>query len=62
VWKVKDDETTNDLFAFPTTDPHEEVGAIHPKAMEIERWMTVPTEEALKLLLPDGSLKIVARG
>jgi putative SOS response-associated peptidase YedK len=31
---------------------------------EIETWMTAPTEEAVKLHqpLPDGSLKIVARG
>ena len=70
--KVKDGETTNDLFAFLTTEPNKEVAAIHPRAMpvilttpdEIETWMTAPTEEALKLQrpLPDGSLKIVARG
>lgn len=72
VRKVKEGETTNDLFAFLTTEPNKEVGAIHPKAMpviltaqeEIERWMTAPAEEALKLQrpMPDGSLKIVARG
>jgi putative SOS response-associated peptidase YedK len=57
VLKVKEGETTNDLFAFLTTEPNKEVGAIHPKAMlvilrtaeEIETWMTAQTEEALKL-------------
>ena len=31
---------------------------------EVETWMTAPTEDAVKLQrpLPDGSLKIVARG
>jgi putative SOS response-associated peptidase YedK len=72
VRKVKEGETTNDLFAFLTTDPNSEVGAIHPKAMpvilttsdEIDLWMNAPPEEALKLQrpLPDGSLVIVARG
>ena len=48
------------------------MGAIHPKAMpvilttpeEVETWMTAPAEEALKLQrpLPDGALRIVARG
>jgi putative SOS response-associated peptidase YedK len=72
VRKVKEGETSNDLFAFLTTEPNKEVGAIHPKAMpvilrspdELERWMTAPQEDALKLQrpLPDGSLRIVARG
>jgi putative SOS response-associated peptidase YedK len=72
VRKVKEGETANDVFAFLTTEPNTEVGAIHPKAMpvilttpdEVEAWMTAPPDEALKLQrpLPDGALKIVARG
>ena len=72
VRKVKEGETTNSLFGFLTTDPNAEVGTIHPKAMpviltmpdEIETWLTTPPNEALKLQrpLPDGALKIVARG
>jgi putative SOS response-associated peptidase YedK len=72
VRKVKEGETTNDLFGFLTTDPNAEVGAIHPKAMpviltkpeEIETWLKAPAEEALKLQRPlaDGTLKIVATG
>jgi putative SOS response-associated peptidase YedK len=70
--KVKEGETTNDIFAFLTTEPNKEVGAIHPKAMpvilttqeEIDGWLSAPTDGALKLQrpLPDGSLKIVLRG
>jgi putative SOS response-associated peptidase YedK len=70
--KVKEGETTNDIFAFLTTDANAEVGAIHPKAMPViltteeerETWMTASPEEALRLQrpLPDGSLRIVARG
>ena len=72
VRKVKEGETTNDLFGFLTTEPNDVVAPIHAKAMpviltkpgEIETWLTAPAEEALKLQrpLPDGALKIVARG
>ncbi|HYZ34801.1 MAG TPA: SOS response-associated peptidase, partial [Crenalkalicoccus sp.] len=65
-------ETTNDLFAFLTAEPNAEVGAIHPKAMpvilttpeELETWMTAPAPEALtsRRPLPDGALRVVARG
>ena len=70
--KVKEGETTNDLFAFLTTEPNSEVCAIHPKAMpvilttpaEVETSMTGSSDKALKLQRPlsDGTLKIVARG
>jgi putative SOS response-associated peptidase YedK len=72
VRKLKEGETTNDIFAFLTTEPNEIVGAIHPKAMpailttreEIDLWLTAPTEVAFKLQRPlaDGALAIVARG
>jgi hypothetical protein len=60
VRKVKEGETTNDLYAFLTTEPNAEVGAIHPKAMpviltspdEVETWVTAPADEALKLQRP----------
>ena len=56
VRKVKEGETTNDIFAFLTTEPNQLVGAIHPKAMpailttreEIDLWMTAPTAGGAK--------------
>ncbi len=72
VRKVREGETTNDLFAFLTTEPSEPVRTHHPKAMpviltthaEIDRWMTAPTPEALGLQgpLPDGDLIVVRSG
>src|SRR5665213_459194 len=40
VRKVKEGETTNDLFGFLTTEPNKEVGAIHPKAMPVIHLLT----------------------
>jgi putative SOS response-associated peptidase YedK len=70
--KSKPIEGEHQLFGFLTTDANVEVGVIHPKAMpvilrsieEIERWMSAPAEDALKLQrpLPNGTLRIVATG
>ena len=70
--KVREGETTNDIFAFLTINPNAEIEAFHPKAMpvilrtpeEVDTWMTAPAAEALKLQrpLPDGLLRIVAHG
>lgn len=67
--KLKDGETTDTLFAFLTTDPNAEVGAIHPKAMpailitpeEWQLWLTAPWAAAagLQRPLPDHSLVLI---
>src|ERR1700730_10700363 len=66
VRKVKEGETTNDIFAFLTTEPNAEVGAIHPKAMpvilttpeEVEAWMTARPDQrrAARSSSPGGTL------
>jgi putative SOS response-associated peptidase YedK len=72
VRKVKEGETTNDLFAFLTTEANAIVKPIHAKAMpviltkpeEIEIWLTAPAVDATKLQrrLPVDALRMVARG
>ena len=63
---------TCDLFAFLTTEPNDVVRPVHPRAMpvilatpaEVETWLAAPWAEARQLQrpLPDGVLRIVARG
>lgn len=63
---------TIDVFAFLTATPNAEVAAVHPKAMpailteadETELWLTGDWKlvKALQRPLPDGKLRIVARG
>ena len=72
VRKVSEGETTEDLYAFLTTDANDEVRAFHPKAMPVilrtpaavDYWLTADVDDALDLqkALPNDTLQVVARG
>lgn len=69
VRKVKDGETTDDLFAFLTTEPNAEVKQVHPKAMPVilideddwTTWLSADWDEAKRLQrpMPDRSLDVI---
>jgi putative SOS response-associated peptidase YedK len=62
----------HELFGFLTTEANAIVAPIHPKAMpailttpaEVDEWLETETSDALALQrpLPDGGLRIVAKG
>ena len=69
VRKVKEGGLDHELFGFLTCEPNGIVAPIHQKAMpailtsqdQVERWLTAPASEALRLQrpLPDSELVIL---
>lgn len=67
VRKVKDGETVDDLFAFLTSAPNAEVGAVHPKAMPViltepderQAWLDGIPAHQLQRPLRDGALLLL---
>ncbi|MDF3606357.1 SOS response-associated peptidase [Paracoccus sp. DMF-8] len=67
VRKVKDGETTDDLYAFLTCPPNAEVAKIHPKAMPViltaedewQAWLDGVSATELQRPLPDDALILV---
>lgn len=65
--KLKDGETTDDLFAFLTCEPNNVVGAIHPKAMPViltrpdewKSWLGAPWPEAQRWQRPLGDDELI---
>ncbi len=70
VRRIKEGETTNDLYGFLTTHPNDVVAPIHGKAMpvilqtreETDIWMQARWEEAKKLARPLPNDRLILLG